>query len=152
MSDVGGIADGNSLPDGDHVVRYLKPSLFDNGVIVGDALARRSSEAGVSVNWLECFTPPLDAQLNEVRARTRMTWRERGRLARFEIGVLKRELRRQVATRVDVVAKPLAEDSKFQADPSHAEVMGLPEENTPEAELIRDLVALCVKDVFPAKI
>ena len=58
------------LPDDAHVVRYVKPSQFDEGQGVVDASAFRlcKEESGLSVHWLECFEN-LDKsrQLDEVR-------------------------------------------------------------------------------------
>lgn len=47
---------GDDLPDGDHVVRYAKPSFVhpDGSIGVG-AFRLRQDEGGLSVRWLEGF-------------------------------------------------------------------------------------------------
>ena len=44
---------GKDLPDEDHVVRYVRPNLIDNGVVSGVAFCLRENETGLSVFWLE---------------------------------------------------------------------------------------------------
>lgn len=123
---------------------------MDGDDIVGDLLLRRPNESGVSVNRLEAFAPPLENQLTEIRRRSRLTYKPKGRLVSFHIATLKRELLRSVSAHIDVVARPLEDEGKHLADPSHAELLGMPQENTPEGELLRDLVALCANDILPA--
>ena len=50
---------GDDLPAGDHVVRYVKPSMIqEDGTPDGSEFRLRSDrpdDSGLSVNWLEVF-------------------------------------------------------------------------------------------------
>jgi hypothetical protein len=48
------------------------------------------------------------------------------------------------------VQDPLESNEDFAADPSHSLISGLPAGNTPEAELIGDMIAECVIGAHPA--
>ena len=62
-------------------------------------------------------------------------------------------VRRRVADELDalrIVHDPLDAEGGFEADPSHAEIIGLPPGGSDEALLIGDLIAECVVDMHPA--
>ena len=84
---------GSDIPDRDNVVRYAAPSHIDGGEILGGAFCLRADEAGLSINWLECFAGmPKAAQLDEVRRLSRMRMRRRGRLGELNVGAKKAHL------------------------------------------------------------
>ena len=59
---------GDNLPNDHHIVRYVKPSLVEEGIVDGSAFLLRPDEPGLSVNWLEAFGGnDEDHQLSEVR-------------------------------------------------------------------------------------
>ena len=114
----------NDLPDGDHVVRYAKPtSVRTDGGVDGSAFclrAHRPDDVTLSVNWLECFRGrPKDEQLDEVRRLARLTIRNRGRLAELNVGTTKRHLSHQLE-RLRFIHMPLLAEADYQADPSHS--------------------------------
>jgi hypothetical protein len=49
------------------------------------------------------------------------------------------------------VHDPLDADGHYPADPSHSLILGVPVQNSPEAALVKDLMADCVLNpLFPA--
>jgi hypothetical protein len=149
--------DRKSVPDSDHVVRYAKPSWVARDgsgreTVAGDVFFYTEPD-GASANWLECFNPPLDNQLHEVRKRARITYKTNGRLVRVKVATLKQSLDAFEGFKgaVNVLHDPLLADVQWAEDPSHALIVGVPTGNDPAAELARDFLAQCVLDVWPAK-
>ena len=119
-----------NLPTGSHIVRYVKPSMIqEDGTADGSDFRLRSArpeEAGLSVNWLEVFGPDKVRQIDEVRRLCRLHLRPNGRFAEMNVGTIIH----QVATELDslrIIHDPLEATDGFDADPSHAEITGLPE-------------------------
>lgn len=146
---------GGDLPDSDHVVRYAKYTDFlddEYETLNSSAFQLRPTDSGLSVNWLECFAgQSKPQQLNEVRRLTRLTMKPSGRLVELNVGVT----REHIGQRLDelrFIHKPLNADEVYEADPSHSEIMGLPPKDSPEAELIGDMIAECVIAVHSAKV
>jgi len=140
---------GNDLPDGAHVVRYVKPtSRHEDGSVDGSAFRLRSGDNGLSVNWLEYFRDLTKAQqLDEVRRLSRLTMRRRGCLAELGVGATKQYSPELTALRF--IHKPLAAENGYEADPSHSEIIGLPQGDSPQAALIGDLIAECIQTIHP---
>ena len=140
----------SELRDEDHVVRYIKPSsMGEDGRPDGSAFCLRSGEAGLSVNWLECFaTKPTLEQVEEVRRLSRISMKIRGCLAQLNVGDTKIGARDQAVLRFE--RRPLPRDERHPADPSHCEIFGLPGAGSPQAALVGDLVSYCVKATHPA--
>lgn len=137
----------NELPNHDHVVRYVKPSMVrEDGTVDGaDFRLRphRPDDTGLSVNWLEVFGSDHAHQLGEVRRLSRLRLKAAGRFAEMNIG----EVRSKVAQELDtlgIVHYPLEATADHEADPSHAEITGLPPGDSDQALLIGDLIAECV--------
>ncbi len=145
---------GLDLPHEAHVVRYVKPTdVRDSGKIAGAAFclrAWRADDTRLSVNWLECFDNlTKEEQVAEVRRLSRLTMRQRGRLAELNVGATKEHLRSRLDS-VRFVHAPLAAEDTHEADPSHSEVNDLPAEDSPEAELIGDMIAQTITAIYPA--
>ena len=123
------------------------------GPWAGEAFQLRSGEDNLSVNWLECFAGiSKSQQVAEVRRRSRVQLRPNGRLAELNVGRTKGHLHGELAD-LRFVPDPLDADETeggFEADPSHSEITGLPPADSPEAELIGDMIAECVTTVHPA--
>lgn len=118
-----------NIPTGSHIVRYVKPSMIqEDGTADGSDFRLRSTrleETGLSVNWLEAFGPDKVHQLDEVRRLCRLHLRPNGRFAEMNVGTIIH----QVATELDslrIIHDPLEATDGFDADPSHAEITGLP--------------------------
>ena len=146
---------GNDLPASDHIVRYVKPSMIqEDGTADGSDFRLRpdrADEAGLSVNWLEAFGPGRARQLAEVRRLCRLQLRPRGRLAEMQVGTVRRRVAGELDT-LRIVHDPLEAEEGFEADPSHAEIVGLPVGDSDQAALVGDLIAECVVDMHPAMV
>lgn len=144
---------GDDLPADDHIVRYVKPSMIlEDGTPDGSDFCLRVSrpdEIGLSVNWLEAFGPPKAQQLSEVRHLIRLGIRRNGRFAELEVGTTLHTVSEEMTT-LRMLHDPLEATDRFGADPSHAEIVGLPPGNSDEAALVGDLIAECVVDMHPA--
>ena len=143
----------NNLPADDHIVRYVKPSMIqEDGTADGSDFrlrACRPDEKGLSVNWLEAFGPNKVHQLSEVRRLFRLRLRASGRFAAMNVGTVLREVAEELDT-LRIVHDPLEAEEGFDADPSHAEIIGLPPGDADQAVLVGDLIAECVIDMHPA--
>lgn len=141
----------NDLPDADHVVRYARfIDILDDGTLNCSAFQLRKTESGLSVNWLECFDDKTKPQqLDEVRRLTRLTMKRSGGLAELNVGITRRNVDR-LLDELRFIHMPLNADEKFEADPSHSEIVGLPPKDSPEADMIGDLIANCVIEVHAA--
>ena len=142
------------IADPDHVVRYVKPTAVDgDGVVNGSEFqlrSNRSHEAGVSVNWLECFRSKSKLeQLNEVRRLCRLATKKSGCFAELNVGRTRNHLARELSTLL-FVKDPFGSNADYRSDPSHALIVGLPAGNAPEAELIGDMIAECIIHRYPA--
>ena len=141
------------LPEDDHIVRYVKPTMIqEDGTANGAGFCLRSTpqgETGLSVNWLEAFDPDKKNQLVGVRRLFRLQMRSGGRFAEMNIGAVKRQVAEELDT-LRIVHDPLAAEGEFEADPSHAEIIGLPSGDSDQAMLVGDLIAECVTAMHPA--
>lgn len=144
---------GDDLPATDHIVRYVKPSMIEeDGAPNGSEFRlrpNRPDETGLSVNWLEAFVGDKSDQIAEVRRLYRLTVRKTGRFAELNIGSVQTRLAEELET-LRIVHDPLDAEDDFDADPSHAEITGLPPGDSPEADMIGDIIAECVLDMHPA--
>ena len=141
----------NDLPDDAHVVHYVKfTDRHEDGSVDGSAFRLRPSDKGLSVNWLEYFSDLTKSQqLDEVRRLSRLTMRRSGRLAELGVGPTKQHDSGEL-TALRFVHKPLAAGNGYEADPSHSEIIGLPQGDSPQAALIGDLIAECIQAIHPA--
>ena len=136
---------GGDLPDGDHIVRYVKPTLIEDDVVDGSAFLLRMSEDGLSVNWLEAFEGDKHTQLHEVRRLSRLKLAKNGQFAQLNVGNTKRHVSENAEEMgVGIAGAALGPLDDFEADPSHAKITGLPSGDSDEAMLIGDLIAECV--------
>lgn len=133
----------NELLDDNIVVRYAKPSLINEDRITGGVFVLRPRELGLSVNWLDFFEEcSKEQQLDRVRETSQMELSRNGRLAELNVGMTKTHLVGELES-ISFEHKPCDDD------PSHSEIFGLPVGETPEAELIGDMIAQTVTAVYP---
>ncbi len=141
---------GDDLPNDSHVVRYVKPSLIDDEIVDGSAFVLRDNENGLSVNWLEAFgVGDQFIQLNKVRRVCRLKRSRNGRFAKLNVGETKRCVlawAKEAGFFVDlcITEEPLARTAKFEADPSHAVITGVPPSSDDVAMVVGDLIADCL--------
>ncbi len=67
----------------------------------------------------------------------------------MNVGTVIREVAKELTT-LRVIHDPLEAKEGFDADPSHAEIIGLPPGDSDQAVLVGDLIAECVIDMHPA--
>jgi hypothetical protein len=144
---------GTPLPDTDHVLRYIKPRHVENGVVNGEGFLTKPGEDAPSVNWLEWFDAPIENQVAGVRSAARLIYAKTGQLARLNVGQTTQYVRENDPSGLTLafVHDPLDSNKTFGADPSHALIQGVPVQDTPEAALVKDLIADCIlRPLFPA--
>lgn len=144
---------GSAIAACDHVIRYIRPRHIHDGVVNGDGFLGRPGEAAPSVNWLEWFDPPIEQQVAGVRSVARITYAKTGQLVRLNVGSTIRYVWENDPGRLllQFVHDPLDEDGHFPSDPSHALIVGVPVADSPEAALIKDLIADCIlRPLYPA--
>lgn len=136
---------GQAIPDTDHVSRYCKPSVVENGLPLVGAFVPRPTEEFVSVNWLEYLdSENLAFALEKVRARFQSRGydlRLNGRFVVLGVGrsrVSASEIQRQIHF----------EHLPLQDDDSHSGIFGIDEDDLAIAAEIVRLVG--PDDVHPA--
>lgn len=77
---------GSTLPDGDHVVRYVRPRKVRDGRADGSAFWLRAGEDALSVNWLETFSPDTEKRIAAVREVIRLQISRTGASPNFRWG------------------------------------------------------------------
>lgn len=140
---------GGHLPDTDHVIRYIKPTAIDSGVVDGEGFELKHGHKGVSVNWLEKFEGDKHDQIAEVRRRKRLDWKLSGRLAELNIGKTRRHLLDEEAD-ISFVEDPLDKDGEFDADPSHCLICGIPHDPPERKQALQDMIAETIVALHPA--
>lgn len=85
---------GKDLPDKDHVIRFVRSTLIDNGVVCGGAFCLRKIEMGLKVNWLEVFGGNKIYQMNRARESCNPTLSKSGKFAELNVGITKRYVNR----------------------------------------------------------
>lgn len=144
---------GDDLPMGGQIVRYVKPSMIqEDGTPSGSDFRlrpNRPDEVGLSINWLEDIGSAKTNQLDNVRRASRLTLKSRGRFAEMNVGTVKLRVAKELDT-LRIIHDPLEAEGKFEPDPSHAQIIGLPPGESDQALLVGDLIAECVVAMHPA--
>ena len=144
--------DGDSVPNSDHLLRYIDKKYVDSGtgVIDGNGFLARPNEGPPSSNWIECFDPPIENQLDNIRAVKRIRYEKRGQLVRINAGHTIKFVKDSAkgAAPLRFVHNPLPPMDGKLSDPSHVLMHGIPEGSSSEADLVKDLLRECIIDVF----
>src|SRR5262245_18469221 len=129
---------GDHVPGADHLLRYVDKKYVDQGTnqIDGSGFLARKGERSPSANWMECFDPPTQNQINEIRAVKRITYEKKGRLARINVRQTIQHVTENAKILVPLafVHDKLERTERHPPDPSHVLMHGIPELNTSEAE------------------
>jgi hypothetical protein len=141
---------GDSLPEADHALRYVRRKFVDraSNQIDGNAfLSRPAEHGGPSFNWIEYFEGDAAVRIEA----SRMRYESRGRVAQLNVGRTKAYLVDQAGRAIDFVYDPLPKDVErsLPPDPSHAYLANIPEIDSPEGEAIGDLIVHCVIESWP---
>jgi hypothetical protein len=142
---------GAPLPDPDHVLRYIGKKHIDDGVVNGSGFLARVGEDAPSVNWMECFLGPAANQVAEISARRRIRYERRAQLAQLNVGQTKNYVAENapMLVKLSFLHDPLAAETTLSEDLSHAIINGVPAPNTPEGELVGDLLVGCIMILYP---
>ena len=143
----------DDLPPDDHIVRYVKPSMIRRDGTPDGADFRlrsyRSDETGLSVNWLEVLGFGKAHQLARVRQLCRLERKLAARYAELNVGATIRAVLEESMS-LRIVHEPLEADEMYEADPSHAEIAGLPPGESDLAMFVGDLISQRVVAMHPA--
>ena len=150
---------GDQVPLDHHILRYVGGRHIDqdteeNAVILGGGFIARPRDGNrPSCNWLEYLDGSLDEQIQQIRNAARVAYRANGRLARLNVGRVIGEVAAGTGDgrEVAIIHDPLDPENGRIADPSHALMTNVPDEDDPEGELVGDLIANCVLESFPAR-
>ncbi len=124
----------------------------EDGTVDGAEFRLRSSrpdDTGLSVNWLEVFGQNKAHQLNEVRRLSRLQLKQNGCFAEINVGKVVHSVAEELES-LRIIHDPLEKTEAFEADPSHAEIIGLPPGDSDQAMLVGDLIVQCVSAIHPA--
>ena len=112
----------DDVPDTDHVSRYCRPGLVDDGKILPEAFRFRRGEGQLSVNWLEHLgAPDLESAVGVVRETFRLKGyvvKRNGVFAVLNVGAIKDAVRAVIGNAPRVEHLPLNDDA------SHAGISG----------------------------
>jgi hypothetical protein len=136
------------VPLNESVVRYASPLHVDNGRVLGAAFVTRTNDPTLSVNRPAVFGDDVESAMVSVRELSRLKIKATGRYAEIPVEEI-------IGALSDVQVLQILEDAldatpDFQADPSHALIVGLPNDNGPMAELCGDIIAQKISRVHLA--
>jgi hypothetical protein len=148
------------IPNTDHILRYVGGIHVDTTedgkpfITGGGFIAKPKDDNKPSYNWLECLNGTLEERVQRIRDVARVTYGAKGKLVRLNIGQVYKYVEENTDDRriVTVIYDPLYPEGEKPADPSHALMTNVPDENDPEGERVGDLIRDCVLDIFPAKV
>jgi hypothetical protein len=153
---------GDPVPNADHVLRLVGGQYIDTkdnreSALGGGFISKPKDDNKPSCNWLECFLPDIQAlpeQVQKIRELSRLKLGAKGRFAKINVGQVVTYIQRNTVNQhiLTIIKDPLEADGQNLADPSHALIANVPDENDPNGELIGDLIAECVIELYPAKI
>lgn len=130
------------VPLDESVVRYASPRHVHNGRVLGGAFVTRPSDPTLSVNRPAVFGDDIDAAMVSIRNVFRLTTKPTGRYAQIPVDEIVGALSDvQELEVLQVLEDALVATPGFLADPSHALIVGLPNDSGPMAELCGDIIA-----------
>ena len=84
-----------------------------------------------------------------MRRLIRLKLRKNGRFAELKVGSILQTVSEELKTLL-IIHDPLEECQDFEADPSHSEILNLPQADTDQSILIGELIAECIIVQHPA--
>jgi hypothetical protein len=106
---------GGSLPESDHVLRYIRKKFIDRGTnqIAGNAFLSRPADDGKpSVNWMEFFDGDTNARIQEIWRLRRMRYEKHALVALLNVGQTKGYVHDLAQRAIDFIYDPLPEDAE----------------------------------------
>ena len=143
----------HSVPDYDHVVRYVKGTwIKENGTVDGSAFRLDENKVGLSVHWLEFFQG-LDKlqQLDKVRSTIRLKLKPSGRFAELSVGRTKKHVSKEHKG-VRFLHRPSAATKTQLADPAHSEIMNLPPFQSPLELSNKQPLSMIIGDMIAERV
>ena len=138
---------GDPLPEADHVSRYCRPRLLEDGRPKPNAFLLRPGEDHLSVHWLEFLGAASHAlaveQVQATMTATGFSLARNGRFAVLQVGPAKRSVRDR--TGLELALEHMPTDN----DPAHAGIRGYAEADRAVAAHLAEIVA--DEDVYPAR-
>ena len=142
---------GDDLPHSANIVHYVARSEYeirgDHIVVTWKAFRKNLKNDDVSVHWLQALSDEPVTQLNEVRRVSRLQLRESGRFAEVNVGEIQIEM-----DTIGVVYDPMPEMGEFPADPSHSNIVRLPNRDDKAEEDVCTRIAMLVNGCHLAKL
>jgi len=139
------------LGENERIVRYISPRYMGESGVSARAFCLRQDrpeEKGLSVNWLGVLGVGERRQLAEIRCifGTKFEVRRSGRFAEMRVGDVLRRVCEHEQVKLRVLHTPEEAGSDFGADPSHAQIFGLPHprDDRRRAERIGTEILRCV--------
>jgi hypothetical protein len=130
------------VPLEESVVRYASPRHVDAGRVLGGAFVPRPNDPTLSVNRPAVFRGGVEAAMVRIRGLSRLKIKPTGRYAEISVKEIVEALFDfQELQALQVLEDALAATLGFPADPSHAYITGLPNDNGPMAELCGDILS-----------
>jgi hypothetical protein len=142
------------LPEADHVVRLVKPSLLmrdeDTNAVIGcfpqafelrEASEHREAERDLSVSWLEFFAGSKTERLQQVRNHAEMTLRPNHGFACLNVGEIHQTCK-SVSVKVRIIHEPT------RGNPAHAAIHRYPRDHD---ELFAILANIASQDLTLAR-
>ena len=137
---------GEELPDDANVVHYVSPSrVTETGEAGWEGFRRNNDGEPPSVHWLQQLGSEKAKQVSAARKVSRVQLRSNGRLGELRVGDV-------VARRDEIrfVHDPLCATDQYPADPSHSDMMGVPERGAANERLVCEVIASCVTQMHKA--
>lgn len=138
---------GDIIAESEHVARFCSPKTVSDGVVQPAAFMLRHDEEELSVNWLEFLQlPDRSDQIQQLKAIFSTKGFGIGANARFavlNVGRIVETVRRDSEDFRELTVTHQPEIN----DESHAEIVGLREND----EAIAELVAQLVEESYPAR-
>jgi len=134
-------------------LRFVSLKFIENGRASPDAFALRPQDEGVSVNWLGAFGRDHGRSLDEIRRLRRREVRRSGRLAEMNVDDVMSagaKFPHELSVMRDPLPVEVIMERRYEADPSHALIMGLLRGDTEEAMKLRAAISSCVTEMHPA--
>ena len=145
------LSKGASLDPDHHIIKYVRPTQIEEGVINGEAFLARSSDGGaVSYNWIEYYTGTIEEQINCIKKCARLEYAATGKLAKLNIKKSLAAIKDMISD-CDVNYDPLDPLGDHPEDPSHALMTNIPKNDSPWAETLGDKIRDTMIETYAAR-
>lgn len=141
---------GDLIPGGDALLRHVGAGRVQGSAVDGSAFRLKPDEEGLSVSWMNALSGSKDDQLAAIRTLARRSFGKNDKFAELCTNDIVARIEEECPG-VRSVEEPLEAEGEFPADPSHAEVLGLPAAGSDMSAIVGDLISECITNLYPAK-